>query len=69
MTNIQPTTAHTIGNAISEGEAAIRERLAVLESDVKTDVSTVETWVKANWPHFVTWVSTAWALLKVYGKL
>jgi hypothetical protein len=58
MTTIQPT-AHTIGNALTEAEAAIRERLAVLEASAKTDEGKIVTWVKTNWAHFVTWAALA----------
>jgi hypothetical protein len=69
MANIQPSTPHTIGNAITEAEAAIRERLAVLEIAAKTEESNLVSWVKANWPHVVTWLSSGTMLFKLFNVL
>jgi hypothetical protein len=69
MANIQPQAPHTIGNAITEAEAAMRERLAVLEAAALKDEKTAVAWLKSNWSHIVTWVGTSATLLKLFGKI
>jgi hypothetical protein len=70
MTTITPVTPPSHAQtAVTEAEAAIRERLAALEATAKTDVSDISTWFKTNWPHFVTWASSGLVVLKVFGKL
>jgi len=69
MANIMPQAPHTIGNAITEAEAAIRERLAALEAVAVKDEATVKSWLAANWSHLVTWLGVAATGLKVFGKL
>lgn len=60
MTSIFPTVPPThASNAISEAEAAIRERLAALETAAKADELKVKTWLAKQWPHFVTWAAVA----------
>ena len=59
-TNIQPVVPPShASNAVTEAEAAIRERLAVLESSIKTDEQKIVAWVGKQWPHFVTWLAVA----------
>jgi len=68
-TNILPTPPHTIGNAITEAEAAIRERLAVLEAAAVKDEQTAVAWVKSNWLHIANGGGIAVTILKLFGKL
>jgi len=69
MANIMPQAPHTIGNAITEAEAAIRERLALLEAGAKTEEATLVAWVKKNWLHLANAGGIAAAVLKLFGKL
>lgn len=69
MANIQPAAPHTIGAAITEAEAAIRERLAVLEAAAVKDEQTALAWIKSNWLHIVNAGGIVATVLKVFGKL
>ena len=69
VSNIQPAPPHTIGNAITEAEAAMRERLAVLEAAAVKDEQSVIGWVKSNWLHIANAGGIAAAVLKLFGKL
>ena len=69
MANIVPAAPHTIGNAITEAEAAIRERLAVIEASAKTDEAKVVTWFKSWGAHLISGGTGLATLLKLFGKL
>ena len=70
MTTIQPVTppSHT-ATAISEAEAAIRERLSALEAVVVTKEHSFVAWVKTNWLHLANGAGIVATVLKLFGKL
>ncbi len=69
MANIQPAAPHTNGNAITEAEAAIRERIAVLEAAAVKDEQIAVSWLKANWLHIANAGGIAVTIAKLFGKL
>ena len=68
MTIITPAPSHA-ASAVTEAEAAIRERLAIIEAGIKTEEATLVNWVKKNWLHVANGAGIAATILKLFGKI
>jgi hypothetical protein len=54
----------TIGQDIDKELAALKARVAVIETDASTSWAAVKTWVKSNGAHFVTWAGVGAVAVK-----
>lgn len=55
------STPLTIGQTVDADIAALKAKVAAIESAGKTDWAKAVAWVKTQWPHFVTWAGVAYA--------
>lgn len=67
MADVTPTAAADVKAAYDAELALVKARLAVLETDAKTDWADVKAWLKTNWLHLVTWTGVGALVVKIFG--
>lgn len=69
VTAVTSSAPATLGSSLDAELVVVKARLAVLESEAKTDWTKVKAWFGTNWPHFVSWIGTGALVADKFGVL